>query len=328
MVRQRCIPLDEPAAWRAALQRVRHAFAHTWESCYAMHLTTGYPTYLYQFEAEGVRIVCPIAERPHGEYTDIVTPYGFAGFVGTGDHVSFLDSWSSFARQRGYVCGYIGLNPLLEHTVQFKAEELYEYNCVYVLDLTLSNAELFANLSTSRKQQLRDWETKLPSFVVQKSTVSSFFIDSYHDFFRSRHAAPVYNFSPATLSFLADLENVFIVGTHVGAKVVAASVFAHTIDVGEYLFNISLPEGRSHAAALLWYGAHHLKSQAIPLLNLGGGIRANDGVAQFKRRFGAKRMPLRCLKQVYNPALYSELCERAGVDPADRAGYFPAYRKR
>ena len=48
-----------------------------------MHLTTGFRTYLYCFETENIRIVCPIAEREFDGYIDIVTPYGFPALSGT-----------------------------------------------------------------------------------------------------------------------------------------------------------------------------------------------------------------------------------------------------
>ena len=64
------------------------------------------------------------------------------------------------------------------------------------------------------------------------------------------------------------------------------------------------------------------------MLNLGGGVREADGVAEFKRRFGAWTLPLRSLEQVYDPlAAYDRFCRSKAVSPSDRAGYFPAFRQ-
>jgi hypothetical protein len=71
---------------------------------------------------------------------------------------------------------------------------------------------------------------------------------------------------------------------------------------------------------------NYFKSIGIPTLNLGGGVRADDKLAAFKERFGGKKLTLNCLKQIYDPGAYTALCARVGTDPADRAGYFPAYR--
>ena len=115
-------------------------------------------------------------------------------------------------------------------------------------------------------------------------------------------------------------------GGGIGDEVQAVCVFGYTPYVAEYLFGVSAPEGRRHSAALLWHGAMRLRSLGIPRLNLGGGIHRGDGVADFKRRFGAARRALGSLRQVYDPERFEELCRRAGVDPSDRAGYFPPYR--
>lgn len=326
IAKHKCIPLDDPAEWSESLKRVRHAFAHTWENCYAMYLTTGFKTYLYSFEAENLRVVCPLAERTFHGYTDIVTPYGFSGFVGDGDCPGFRRYFAGFVKEQGYVCGYIGLNPILGNNTCFAQDEAFQYNSIYVLNLTLDQHELHANLSTNRKRQLRDWGKTGSRIVVERGPLIDFFLTNHSEFFRAKRASSVYRFSTDTLSFVLNSKNVFLVGAQGAEGVEAVSVFAYTPYVGEFLFNVSLPQGRHHSAALLWYGLNQLKALQVPLLNLGGGISENDGVAEFKQRFGGKKLALRCLKQVYQPEVYVELCRRVNADHTNMVGYFPAYR--
>jgi len=327
MVQHKCIPLDSPTEWRSALKGIKHGFAHTWEHCYAMYRTTALKTYLYCFEADDTRIVCPVVERDFEGYVDIMKPYGFSGFVGNGDCPEFPHYWKEFARQRGYVCGYIGLNPIFENSTYFELSEVYQYNTIYVLDLTLSDQELYGNLSENRKRQLRNWDRIRPSLILDKAAAKDFFVTHYVDFMREKNATSFYYFSKETLSFLADLDNVFLVGAGDSGKLTAVSVFAHTSDAGEFLFNVSIGEGRSHSAALTWYGINRLKSLGIPNLNLGGAGHEDEGVAQFKARFGGQKLPLRCVKQIYQPEVYQQLCRQVNADPNDITGYFPAYRK-
>jgi hypothetical protein len=68
-----------------------------------------------------------------------------------------------------------------------------------------------------------------------------------------------------------------------------------------------------------------LSGQGIRWLNLGGGVRADDGLAQFKQRFGASRRDVHSIRQVYDPATYRALCEAAGV-VGSPGGRFPPYR--
>lgn len=327
MVRHSCIPLESPKDWQDALVGMKHAFGHTWESCYAMHLTTGLKTYLYRGEfAKGV-LVCPLAERVFDGHVDIVTPYGFSGFVGNGDCPEFSSHWRQFAKEQGYVCGYIGLNPLFVNDAHFDPHELHVYNSIYVLDLTLPEHELFANLSLNRKRQIRSGQTCSRDPIFDRAATRAFFLAHCAAFFRVKRASTAYDFSADTLSFLFGLDNLLAIGAQGPRGLEAVSVFTYTEYAAEYLFNISLPDGRHHAAHLLWCGVKHLKSLDIPLLNLGGGVHENDSVTEFKRRFGAKKLPLSCLKQVYDPATYECLCRQMREDPKDMTGYFPPYRR-
>jgi hypothetical protein len=322
---QDMIPLDQPSQWKKALEGVKHTFGHTWENCYAMHLTTGFKSYLYCFVSGDVRILSPIAEREYNGSVDILKPFGFSGFIGTGDCSEFPHHWKEFVRHKGYVCGYLGLNPIFDYNTHFASGEIRQYDTVYVLDLSLSLDRLWENLSANRKRQLREGNIIHSNLVSDKSSLTDFFLANYVDFFHRKNAAQFYLFSRQTLSFLFNLDNVLLVGAQNSEKVEAVSVFAYTADVGEYLFNVSLPGGEKHTVPLLWYAINYLKSLQIPLFNLGGG---GGGMAEFKRRFGGREFPLRCIRQIYEPELFEMLCRRANVDPDDLTGYFPPYQKR
>jgi hypothetical protein len=320
------IPLAERDAWKNALGRIDHAFAHTWESCYAMQLTTGWPTYLSVFESAAATFVCPIAERGYDGEVDIVTPYGFSGFVGNGPATAVLDAWHELARERRYVCGYIGLNPILDDDSLCRDGEADAYNEVFVLDLRRSEDELFDALSTNRRREISRWRRRGAPLMVDRRRLQSLFLDRYTEFMASRGAAPAYGFSRATLEALLSLDNVVLVGAGDGEVPEAVAVFAHTPAVADYLFGVSLPGGEHHSAVLVWEGARRLQELAIPVLNLGGGVRRDDGVAAFKRRFGATPVPLRRLREVYDPDRFEALCLRSGADPTDWSRYFPPYR--
>jgi hypothetical protein len=324
MAKHYCIPLESPSEWRDALRGIKYSFAHTWEHCYAMHLTTKFKTFLYCFQSDSGKIVCPIAEREYDGYVDIVKPFGFSGFVGNGDCLDFPYHWNEFVRNRRYVCGYLGLNPIFKCSTHFDPNEIHQYDTVHVLDLTRDLDDLWARLDTNRKRQLKGGDSDCSDFFLDKPTLIDFFLVHYADFLRRKRAAEFYFFSQSTLSFLLNLENVLIVGVPNSERVEAVCVFAYTADAGDYLFNVSLPEGKKYTVPLLWYGVKYLKSLQIPVLNLGGG---GSGVADFKRRFGGRELALECIKQVYEPETYAKMCKHAQVDPDDKTSYFPAYRK-
>jgi len=321
---EKLIPLTNRLEWNRALDNVPHAFAHTWESSNAMYLTHGNDTFLYTYTNDHVRIVCPICERKYCGYTDIVTPFGFPGFVGTGPCPEFKSHWKSFANRRHYVCGYIGINPILSDNSYFDIDEEFEYSKLYVLDLTLSIEQLFANLSDNRKRQLKYWKENQNNLILDKNILSDFFIKNYHDFIRKRNASKVYEFSIDTLLSILDLDKNLVIGIEEDGRVIAVSIFPFTPYMADFLFNVSLDEGRSYSASLIWYAVNHFKSMGVPYLNLGGG---GETRMEFKSRFGPSVFPLKGLKQVYDEGTYGILCRQVAADPSDRTGFFPPYQK-
>lgn len=325
MIRETCISVESETEWKEALSGIPHGFAHTWENCYAMTLTTSLNTFLYCFEEEAARIVCPLAERRFGDYTDIVTPFGFSGFVGIGHPTAIEPRWADFVTRKGYVCGYIGLNPILFDDRLFTWES-QAYHSVYTLDLTEPADLLFARLDRNRRRQLSSTEQFVNDVVTDQETLRAFFLEHYAEFYAGRGATSTYQFSRATIEFLLRQHNVTLIGAPRGG-LQSVLVLVHTPTMAESLFSVSLAEGKRYSAPLLWYGVQQLRSMGIATLNLGGGVRERDGVAQFKERFGATRRPLRCLKQVYRTDIFRDLCRQVGTNPDDRDGYFPPYRK-
>ena len=336
-IRHDCIPLTSPDEWARALDGIRHGPGHTWGHCLALSRSGDAPPrpaasdiFLYRFTRRSIRIVCPILERRFENAVDICTPYGFSGFVGNGDCREFQHFWREFVAARGYTCGYIGLHPLFENRTYFDSAEVHEYNRLYFLDLTLSEAELFANLSQNRRRDLRNLNSS-SGLWDSDAAAKEFFLAHYAAHCDRKNVADAYRFSPETLAALLQQKNVFACGApsqgHPDGNLEAAAIFSHTAAVADYLFGIALPGCEHHASRLVWEGVRRLKALGIPVLNLGGGVREDDGVAEFKRRFGAWTLPLRSLKQVYDDGAYDRFCRSKAVSPSDRAGYFPAFRQ-
>lgn len=322
MKHQRCIPLESRAEWEKALEGINHTFAHTWGYCYAMYLTSGLNTYLYCFESDKTQVICPIEECQFNGYIDIKKPYGFSGFVGTGDCQEFQKHWREFALQKGYVSGYLGLNPIFDYGDNFNQEEVFQHDTVYLLDLTLAERVLLSNIHKRKRSRLR--RTENVNLVHDRPALSEFFVKNYTEFLQSKGADSFYFFSEKSLRFLLNLENTVIVGAQISGKIVAVELIAFTNNVADALFMINLPEGRHYSTELIWYGMTYLKSRKVEIFNLGGG---SGGVATYKKELGAKPAPLRHLRQVYDLPVYRNLCQETNADPANMGGYFPPYRK-
>jgi hypothetical protein len=311
------IPLGEPERWAAALAELPHGHAHTWAFCRAVQLTSGLRTYLYVYEDSGARAVCPLAEREFGGTIDVVSPYGFGGFATSG---SFPAEWDAFARSRNWVCGYVALNPLFCETHGFA--DVHVHNRLYVMDL---RGDVRSRLSENRRRQLRDWPAVAATLEHDRERLTDFLLANYADFFARREAGAATDLSADTIAAIAALDDVIVVGAGTGGRLESVALFGHTRYAADYLFNVSVPGGEHHAVHLIWSAVERLRELGVPRLNLGGGIREGDDLAEFKRRFGAAELPLASLRQVYRPDAYERLCREAGVT-SDRSGWFPPYR--
>jgi hypothetical protein len=320
------IPLDDRAAWEDALCGIPHVFAHTWESCSATHLATGARTSLYVWEGGGARVVCPVVERPGETYVDVVTPYGFSGFVGTGPAPGLPDAWRAFATERGWVTGFLQMNPLLPSPFPLEPPEFVVYKDVYVFDLRRGEDELFARLPKSRRKAVRRWERSDGRFVDDPDRLRDFGLRELPRFLDRKDAGdgwPV--FDEAGWDLLLASEHTTVFGAEIDGDIVAINVLVHTHQLADDLLLVSLPGFESLSTAFQWEGLVRLKRQGIEHLNIGGGVSPGDGVERFKATLGADPVPLGALRQVYDRETYMDLCQDAGVDP-DADGFFPPYR--
>jgi hypothetical protein len=320
--RHELVPLANNVRWNAALEGVRHAFGHRWEHCHAFALSSGLPTYLYHFQCGEMRVICPLSERMFDDECDVLTPYGFAGFAGTGPIPGFAALWRGFAATQGWVCAYLQDNPLLYNPLLSEEPSVVQ-NTIYVLDLQATEGELTANMSANRRRQLR--RQAGGRLGVAGADAADFLVRNAPTFFTLRSASPLYQFADETWHALLASPGVLALEARDGGELEALTVFGVAGEIADFMFNISTPNGRPASAGLLWEGVRRLRKVGCKVLNLGGGIRPHDEVAEFKRRFGAQPLPLVSQRQIFRREVFERLCRGCGVSPNPQAAYFPPY---
>jgi hypothetical protein len=327
LIQDRCIAIQDEKAWTAALLGLPHSIFHTWGYAHAIWLTTGLVTYLYTFEDEAVRIICPLAEREIESHRDLVTPFGIGGFAGNGESQAFADHWWAFAKRMGYVCGYIGLNPLFDRPCFSRPGEAVTERTIFVMDLSVDETEVRRRLAPRLRREIASLKSPRADLVEDRRSLTEFFVSNYLPFMERKGAAPVYRFRTATLEALCSLDSVLLVGAARRGRIEAVMMFGFTPYSADGLFVPSHPGCEHHSTPLIWWAVKAMQARDVPLLNLGGAVREGDGLAAYKRRFGSLSLPMRALKQIYRPDTYADLCRRASVGQDDQ-GYFPAYRAR
>lgn len=322
----KCIDLSSENEWDDALKGIRHSIFHTREYCKAIQLSGESKIFLYCFEKDDAKIICPLIEKEYVGYKDICTPYGFSGFTGNKDFPDFPKYWDEFSRGKKYVCSYISINPLFQNNSYFSDNDAFSKASLYFIDLNVSLTELFENLNSNRKRQLRNYKKTEAFFTYDKTEITEFLIKNYYDFLKRINASQANYFKTETLKQICSLENTFAVGYKSDEEIISVYIFGYTKYCADCLFNVSVVEGRQYTPFLLWCGIKYFRTKKIPVINLGGGSNTGDNIEQSKIRYGAYGLPFVNLKQIYFQDIYEKLCMEKKVS-SDKSGYFPAYRK-
>jgi hypothetical protein len=322
----RLIGLDDPGGWTEALVGLRHPAAHTHSHVRAFARSSVDETVLYvAADADGATAVaCPLSIRGDEGERDVYSPYGFGGFASDRDRPEFADEWDAFASAQGWIASYVVQHPELTADLGFAPAS--SISC-FVLDLAPSEEDLVAAMSRSRRQELRSWARRAPDLTEDRDEVLSFLLEFADDFFAEREAAAVYRFDPVTWTDLVGSAVVRVVGVREEGRVVAANVTAEHDGLADSLFLVCRPGAGGHSSPLVWEAARRCRTAGARSLNLGGGVRPDDQIAEIKRRFGATPRPATVHRCVHRGEAYAELCRRTGVS-VSTDGFFPPYRRR
>lgn len=326
LMQTRLIGLDDPAGWNAALDGLPHAIAHTHEFVSCMSQVTKDETFLFVAESAQGKAVCPISERSFQGHTDVYTPYGFGGFVATGDINGLRDAWTLMAQERAYVAAYLMQNPVLmpREIEALWSDDLRGDRTIYTVDLKVPEAERWTDVSRRKRPQLRQWLEGAAPVTDQQELVTAF-AELYPAFAKERRMASPYLLSAPQARDLAELANALLVGVQNDqGQITCVALMSTTPACGDYLFMASTPEGDADGLGVLWLGLRELAERGVATCNLGGGIREGDGVSEMKRRLGGQAQTTPIIQEIFDEARYTSLCEAAGVSHA-QGGYFPAY---
>jgi len=320
---QRLIPVSNRQAWRRSLDRSCHAPAHSWDYCMSIAERSGSPVYLYESDNASGRVICVLMERHYDRHVSVCIVPGFSGLAGAIDVKAWLGEFNEFSLSHNWVCAYMGLHPIFAPAGMRRLPEYRSHNDVYVMDIAGTEDIIKSRMSDNRRREIRELNLAQVEIVTDRTAVAQFFRDNFEDFMlRKGVRLKPEDLWPITDRFLS-APNVLLLGAgKPGHEIEAVSIFGYTAHCADCWYTVSKGEGARFSKALLWSGVRELRALGVSLLNMGGGVRRGDGMAAFKRRFGAVKRELGSLQLIFQPELYSELCRS---NPASHGSYFPAY---
>lgn len=312
------IPLDDAVAWERAIAGVPHAVAHRVGFRRALTTPGADPIWLFRVEDPAGTFVCPIAERTFAGEPDGYTPWGFAGVVGSGAIEVFQAAWRDLAASRRWVASYIALHPLLAPPALVADRSCVAHGDLFAIDLAVGPEALLRDMSAGTRRALR--VPGVADIAVDTPDGQALIVRRHPALMRARGAEP--SVDAVALERLVGLPESTVLAWPAEAPACAA-MFGVSPWCAAYLFAAEEDGGRGGMAPVMWAAMQRFAAAGVRWLDLGGEVPGQPGVAEFKRRLGAARWPIRSLQAIHRPEVYARLTELAGPDR--RPGWFPAY---
>lgn len=306
----------------------------------------GEPVLIY-FETTNTRAINVVIKRDisdceyfrsfeKGRFFDVVTPYGYGGWLVEGADLDVLKSeYEVFGLKENIISEFVRFNPLLENWKGL--EDIYEM--IHLGDTvfmdTSSEEVIWQNLSSKNRNVIRKAQKSgLKVYWGRDVEIIRPFMEIYNATMDKDSASDYYYFNmPFYESVLEDLKQnaMWFYAKTTEGEIAAIAIFMFCNGKMHYHLSASRRECQNLAPTnlVLYEAAMWAANHGYVRLHMGGGVgSAHDSLYKFKKAFN--RQPdseFYIGKKVFNAQIYWELCEqRMKMEETAHSGYFPAYR--
>jgi len=261
---------------------------------------------------------------------DWASPYGWAGWTSQDSgRVSGQASGNDSSRESGRIADLAGFDALADrHGVVCSylmgsgvaPAGAVPYRSLYVSTLRPLLDRGPSGLPKGAAAALKRWLRESPG-IVDGPDLAEDFVRLYAETMRRVEAGPAYVHDPEALIALARSPISWLAGVQQSGRLIAATLLLARGTQGEYFAFASEPDARLHARGLLWLGYQALAGRGVKAINLGGGIREDDGLAHFKRASGGEPRRSWCLRRIHDRPQFDRLAALVPASP-----YFPPWQ--
>lgn len=272
-----------------------------------------------------------------GKYFDLITPYGYGGFLGNiVDYDALNACYRAYCVERGYVCEFTRFGLFTEYHRYYDGfVESRTHNVVRSLDLSLDDMWMDFKQKV-RKNVKRATQNGLEILIENTDAHLKEFLEIYYGTMERNDAEQGYYFSEKFYRRLLDMkENI---------------MFFHVLHEGKVISTELVIYGAEHAYSYLggtnreyfelrpndflkWEIIKWAKQKGLKTFVLGGGYGADDGIFQYKTCLAPNGIvDFYIGRRIFDICAYDMLCEKKGVEShsaqAGQIGFFPEYRAR
>ncbi|HEY0697025.1 MAG TPA: GNAT family N-acetyltransferase [Micromonospora sp.] len=292
------------------------------------------------------RILVPYVVRdiPAGG-RDAISPYGYSGVHvdPTCDPVQVGAFWRAALahwRDAGLVTMFLRFSPLDPYSVEVVRElpgvRLSGPRTTVTVPVDRGAPHAWTAMEGRSRTAVRKAARAGMDAVIRPASTADTVAGSpfrrlYEQTMRRVGSAPGYLFSDTHYRRLSDGLGKDLLIVEVRGRdgeVVSAALVLRHADRAHYHLAGSRPEAAREGAnnLLVWTILEWAADSGCRQVHLGGGVRPDDGLFQFKRSFGGERTRYWTGGVVIDPARYDRLLAATGVGPAGAADFFPGYR--
>lgn len=306
---------------------------------------------MFQFSSDYGTVHMHFIRRPVnegsllGEYSDIITPYGYGGPIICECLTNnekllishFQDAFQLYCRREKIVCQFARFHPLIGNAQVFAScfDEVLPIRKVVAIDLTGNFME--EQLTSKARNEYRASIARGTTVRINngKDAIQRF-IEWYYALMQSKQARPYYFFPEEYFwnLFCVLPENVLLFEVMAGntpllyelaliyGDVGYCHLVSHTCERNNYFYaNVA-----ANVAA-----AAYAKSVGCRYYVLGGGVTSSDEdpLFRYKKKFSIDGIyPYYIGKKVYDRDLYQKLCDYTArrTHTPQNNGFFPEYR--
>ena len=300
---------------------------------------------LMHYEADGLRGIQVMMRRPvvnDGQFTDLpeeplfdlVTPYGYGGWLLEGDGLLdlLMEEYDSWCRNHNIVCEFVRFHPILRnHEGLERFYDVIPLGPTVAMDTT-SLQTIWDNLTSKNRNMIRKAQKSgLRIYKANGPEIFEIFHKLYDQTMDKDHADSYYYFEDSYYqSVREDLNHnaqVFYAQTEDG-EVAAAAIMLSANGRLNYHLSGSRQDLQKLAPTnlLLYEAACWACENDCASFHLGGGIGSReDGLLAFKKAFYRGELCRYHIgKRIVNSEAYDMLVSKR-ITPPD-SSFFPAYR--
>lgn len=304
--------------------------------------------YLFYYECEDTRAINVFMKRDISDvpffkneiepqkYFDIVTPYGYGGFLIEGEQIEKVcEAYEKFCRELGIVAEFVRFHPLLRNwnRVERLYEEQYRGKTIH---MDLENEEtIWRNITSQNRNKIRKAQKAgMEVYWGRDADIIEHFMEIYNKTMERDNASAYYFFGKEFYdSILNDLKyNAMWFYTKLDDMIASISIFLYANGNMHYHLSASRKEMQNLAPTnlLLYEAALWGSRNGFKRLHMGGGVGAQeDSLYKFKKSFNRyEDNSFYTGKRIYNHEMYEKLVgiRNSQGDNGIDTNYFPLYR--